>query len=171
MVSWIRRFLAAGDLNDPDAASQYYASSVNFFDEGNRTPAQILRDERSYEKKWPERQTVMEGTPVVQFNESGSTCILRFTVRFEARDGKHFSRGKALTTIELIVEGWAPLITSIQRVVTEREKGELSVDQHSSTCIAPKGRTVDAGALPPSTSLSLMNLLCHLFSTKQLQAL
>ena len=79
-----------------------YADVVDYFNDGRVNRGFIRRDTTNYRARWPKRDYLLEGKPVVaNVNADGTAVTVRFRIRYRVQAGLHSAAGQTETTMEL----------------------------------------------------------------------
>ena len=115
LAKFIRDFLDASNSGSTDSEITYYASEVNYYDNGQRDTAFIRTDISKYNGTWPTRHFAVRGEPVVETIDAANwrvTCEIDFIV---SNPTTGTARNGSLTdVIEVRNDNGCLEITSIQ---------------------------------------------------------
>jgi hypothetical protein len=96
----VEDYLSAAERPTPDRELSYYGERVNYFDSGRVGREFIERDQKSYYRRWPQRQFTLLGEPeVLRTNEDEAT--VRFRIRYDLRRGDETARGQTDNVVNL----------------------------------------------------------------------
>ncbi len=106
---FINDFYLAGENLSRDEMKIIYAPVVDYFGERRKTRAAIMKNQRAYYRRWPDRLfEMMPGTLEISRKE-GSTGIVDVTFEYfyETRSAKRVSRGQGVSylTLDFTVAG------------------------------------------------------------------
>ena len=95
---YVGAFILAGLDPQVGAEENFFADRVQYYDDGMKGRAEIRKDLRSYDARWPERKFWLAGDIQVQ-RQRDNRLRVTFPLRFELRNGSKHSSGKVEKTI------------------------------------------------------------------------
>jgi peptidoglycan hydrolase-like protein with peptidoglycan-binding domain len=97
---YVGAFVLAG--LDPQVGSEtdFFADSVQYYDQGMMTREKIRNDLQRYAARWPERQFWLDGDITVE-PQNGNRVLVTFPLRYDLRNGAKHSSGKVNKTLVL----------------------------------------------------------------------
>lgn len=93
LANHVLAFLREGDSDSVTGQIGFYADRVRYFDEGVKTKAEILQDQKEYEAKWPKRRHEVRSKPTVT-RIGDDRYLIRVEASFFVSDG---SRSRIIT--------------------------------------------------------------------------
>jgi hypothetical protein len=124
---FVRDYVATNQSKDAAALLAFFASSVDYFNEGQHDQSYIARDFASYTARWPTRRDTIDGevrvAERIPNREYTGSFKLNFLVESSAR--REWIRGQFAIDLTIALVDGAPKIVSIKEAVVRREKGKL----------------------------------------------
>ncbi len=103
VTTFVTNYLVAGAGADVNAELGLYAGAVDYFNDGRVNRAFIRRDTTNYRRRWPQRDYLLEGKPVVaSASADGNTVTVKFRLRYRVRAGLQSATGRTETTMDLV---------------------------------------------------------------------
>lgn len=122
ITRFVENFYLAGEDLSEEQLEAIYAPVVNYFGNRRKTRASIVRDQRRYYRRWPDRNfELISGTlNVVRTDQADEIVDVVFEYFFETRSGKRKSRGRGVTMLTLDFSVAGGQIIRERGEVTER---------------------------------------------------
>ena len=97
---FVESYLAAAEGPSPEGEVSFYADEVDYFDSGKVSRSVVAKDQRSYYRRWPNRQFSIVGEPTIT-RTSATGASLRFKVRYALGGGNEKAKGEVENFVRL----------------------------------------------------------------------
>lgn len=101
--AFVAEFYLSGEELSADEMTTIYAPTVDYFGSRSKKRVSIIRDQRGYYRRWPERNfELVPGTlKIVRGADNSSMVDVSFEYYFETRSRKRESRGRGIAELTL----------------------------------------------------------------------
>ncbi|MBU2581353.1 MAG: hypothetical protein KJ622_06520 [Alphaproteobacteria bacterium] len=103
MVKFVENFYLAGEDQSDEQLTVLYAPVVDYFGSRRKSRVAIIRDQKSYYRKWPDRSFLLAPNTLRVERTSGGEPIVEVTFEylFDNRSAKRRSRGRGVSYLTL----------------------------------------------------------------------
>lgn len=100
---WIANYYLSGHDLSREEMKAIYAPTVDYFGKGEKSLSYIIRDQRGYYRRWPQRMFEMvPGTLQIARDPYNKSVVdVSFQYDFETRSARRTSRGRGLAELTL----------------------------------------------------------------------
>lgn len=124
---FVRQFVITNQGHDVDADAAFYASDVNYFDEGVKDQSYIRADIDRYNGRWPNRHDSVGGDIHVSEVAPDKEYTAEFNLNFyaDSPERKTWTTGQFNINLDIFVFDNSPKIVAIKERVLRQDRGSL----------------------------------------------